>query len=49
MRPSIQVLNPDGTVSPVNDTLSNLMSRIPGIDTEERVPWREEALQAIRR
>jgi len=49
MRPGIPVLNPDGTVSPVNDTLSRLLSRIPGIDTEDRVLWRENVLQAIGR
>jgi len=49
MRPGISVLNPDGTVSPVNDALSRLMSRIPGIDSEERAGWRQDVLKAIGR
>ncbi|MFH0994077.1 MAG: beta-galactosidase [Pseudomonadota bacterium] len=49
MRPGIPVLNPDGTVSPVNDTLSRLMSRIPEIDSGERAEWCREVLKALGR
>ncbi len=49
MRPGIPVLNPDGTVSPVNDALSHLLSRIPEIDSGERAGWRRDVLKAIGR
>ena len=49
IRPGIPVLNSDGTVSPVNDSLFRLMSRIPGIDSGERAEWRREVLKAIGR
>ncbi len=49
IRPGIPVLNSDGTVSPVNDSLFRLMSRIPGIDSAERAEWRREVLKAIGR
>lgn len=48
-RLGIPVLNPDGTVSPVNDALSRLMSSVPGIDSEERAGWRQDLLKAIGR
>jgi hypothetical protein len=47
MRPGIPVLNPDGTVSPVNDALSHLMSDVPVLDSEERTGWRQDVLKAI--
>jgi len=49
IRPGIPVLNSDGTVSPVNDSLFRLMSRIPGIDSGERAEWHREVLKAIGR
>jgi hypothetical protein len=49
MRPGIPVLNTDGTVSPVNEALSGLLSRIPEIDSRERADWRRDVLKAIGR
>jgi hypothetical protein len=49
MRPDIPVLNTDGMVSPVNEALSGLLSRIPEIDSRERADWRRDVLKAIGR
>ncbi|MDO9110785.1 MAG: hypothetical protein Q7U40_09030 [Desulfatirhabdiaceae bacterium] len=39
----------NGTVSPENDSLFRIMSRIPGIDSGERAAWRLEVLKALGR
>jgi hypothetical protein len=47
MHPGVPVLNPDGTVSPANETFSSLMSGIPDIDSGEYSGWRREILKAL--
>ena len=43
--PDIPVLNPDGTITPSNDSLAQLLSRIPDVDTAERKKWRQDMLK----
>jgi hypothetical protein len=45
--PGIPVLNPDGTITPSNDSLALLLSRIPEVDTAERTKWRQEVLKVF--
>ncbi len=47
--PGIPVLNPDGTITPANDALAQLLSRIPEVDTAERTKWQQEVLRVFNR
>ncbi len=49
LRPGIPVLRLDGSVDPPDEALSNLLHRIPAVDSAERTAWRSTVLREIHR
>jgi hypothetical protein len=47
--PGIPTVQLDGTVSPSDENLSHLFSRIPPIYAPARIQWRQDVARALKR